>query len=167
MPMPATRHGLARRSAVAYDLLNLALTERDFHGESSYNDLLGPVVEELDRLGLLPCSDGAARVFPLGLAPADRYPDVAELVAALGLAPPCRDKRIADRHRAPTGSGAPRVLGCSPTLTDAPHEPRIPSQSMTNRYITASSHGRGTARTGADAPLHGRTVDTHSTTVCD
>ncbi|WP_091348044.1 arginine--tRNA ligase [Micromonospora rhizosphaerae] len=47
-----------------YDLLDVTLTGRDFHGESSYNDLLGPVVAELDRLGLLRESDGASCVFP-------------------------------------------------------------------------------------------------------
>lgn len=49
-----------------YDLLDVTLTERDFHGESSYNDLLDPVVADLDRLGLLRESDGAACVFPPG-----------------------------------------------------------------------------------------------------
>ncbi|MFG1871600.1 arginine--tRNA ligase [Micromonospora arborensis] len=49
-----------------YDLLDVTLSERDFHGESSYNDLLGSVVEGLDRLGLLRESDGAACVFPAG-----------------------------------------------------------------------------------------------------
>ncbi|TDC38908.1 arginine--tRNA ligase [Micromonospora sp. 15K316] len=54
-----------------YDLLDVTLTERDFHGESSYNDLLGPVVEELDRLGLLRESAGAACVFPPGFVGRD------------------------------------------------------------------------------------------------
>ncbi|MFF0315290.1 arginine--tRNA ligase [Micromonospora sp. NPDC005252] len=49
-----------------YDRLDVTLTERDFHGESSYNDLLAPVVEDLGRLGLLRESDGAACVFPPG-----------------------------------------------------------------------------------------------------
>ncbi|MET8837766.1 arginine--tRNA ligase [Micromonospora sp. NPDC004540] len=57
-----------------YDLLDVTLTERDFHGESSYNDLLGPVVEELDRLGLLRESDGAACVFPPGSVGRDGEP---------------------------------------------------------------------------------------------
>ncbi|MGC3858561.1 arginine--tRNA ligase [Micromonospora chersina] len=57
-----------------YDLLDVTLTERDFHGESSYNDLLGPVVEELDRLGLLRSSDGAACVFPPGSVGRDGEP---------------------------------------------------------------------------------------------
>ncbi|MFV2116156.1 arginine--tRNA ligase [Micromonospora sp. LOL_025] len=57
-----------------YDLLDVTLTERDFHGESSYNDLLGPVVEELDRLGLLRESEGAACVFPPGSVGRDGEP---------------------------------------------------------------------------------------------
>ncbi|MFG2058466.1 arginine--tRNA ligase [Micromonospora sp. NPDC048930] len=57
-----------------YDLLDVTLTERDFHGESSYNDLLGPVVEDLDRLGLLRESGGAACVFPPGQVGRDGEP---------------------------------------------------------------------------------------------
>ncbi|MGY0006932.1 arginine--tRNA ligase [Micromonospora sp. I033] len=57
-----------------YDLLDVTLTQRDFQGESSYNDLLGPVVEELDRLGLLRESDGAACVFPPGSVGRDGEP---------------------------------------------------------------------------------------------
>ncbi|MGC4792218.1 arginine--tRNA ligase [Micromonospora sp. DT178] len=57
-----------------YDLLDVTLTERDFHGESSYNELLGPVVEELDRLGLLRESEGAACVFPPGSVGRDGEP---------------------------------------------------------------------------------------------
>ncbi|MEV6373459.1 arginine--tRNA ligase [Micromonospora musae] len=57
-----------------YDLLDVTLTERDFHGESSYNELLGPVVEELNRLGLLRESEGAACVFPPGSVGRDGAP---------------------------------------------------------------------------------------------
>ncbi|KOX03232.1 arginine--tRNA ligase [Micromonospora profundi] len=57
-----------------YDLLDVTLTERDFHGESSYNDLLGAVVEDLDRLGLLRESEGAACVFPPGSVGRDGEP---------------------------------------------------------------------------------------------
>ena len=57
-----------------YDLLDVTLTERDFQGESSYNDLLGPVVDDLDRLGLLRQSDGAACVFPPGSVGRDGEP---------------------------------------------------------------------------------------------
>ncbi|MDQ7909098.1 arginine--tRNA ligase [Phytohabitans sp. ZYX-F-186] len=49
-----------------YDRLDVCLTEKDFAGESFYNDMLVPVVEELDRLGLLRDSDGAKVVFPEG-----------------------------------------------------------------------------------------------------
>ncbi|QGN45930.1 arginine--tRNA ligase [Micromonospora sp. WMMC415] len=57
-----------------YDLLDVTLTERAFHGESSYNDLLGPVVEDLDRRGLLRESEGAACVFPPGSVGRDGEP---------------------------------------------------------------------------------------------
>ncbi|WP_433536518.1 arginine--tRNA ligase [Micromonospora sp. CA-249363] len=57
-----------------YDLLDVTLTKRDFHGESSYNDLLGPAVEDLDRLGLLRESEGASCVFPPGSVGRDGEP---------------------------------------------------------------------------------------------
>ncbi|TNH30754.1 arginine--tRNA ligase [Micromonospora orduensis] len=57
-----------------YDRLDVTLTERDFHGESSYNDLLAPVVDDLGRLGLLRESDGAACVFPPGSVGRDGEP---------------------------------------------------------------------------------------------
>jgi arginyl-tRNA synthetase len=49
-----------------YDRLGVLLNERDFFGESFYNDQLQSVVDELDRLGLLRLSDGALCVFPAG-----------------------------------------------------------------------------------------------------
>ncbi|MGC5054727.1 arginine--tRNA ligase [Micromonospora sp. DT48] len=49
-----------------YDRLDVCLTEKDFFGESFYNDMLQPVVSELDRLGLLRESEGAKVVFPAG-----------------------------------------------------------------------------------------------------
>lgn len=50
----------------AYDRLGVTLTAKDFRGESSYNDRLPAIVEELDRLGLLHDSDGAKCAFPPG-----------------------------------------------------------------------------------------------------
>ena len=49
-----------------YDRLDVCLTEKDFFGESFYNDMLASVVTELDRLGLLQESNGAKVVFPEG-----------------------------------------------------------------------------------------------------
>ncbi|NBE80433.1 arginine--tRNA ligase [Micromonospora rubida] len=49
-----------------YDRFDVCLTEKDFLGESFYNDMLHPLVDELDRLGLLRESDGAKVVFPVG-----------------------------------------------------------------------------------------------------
>ncbi|MEV0158265.1 arginine--tRNA ligase [Micromonospora sp. NPDC050686] len=57
-----------------YDLLDVTLTARDFRGESSYHHLLAPVVDELDRLGLLRESAGAACVFPAGQVGRDGAP---------------------------------------------------------------------------------------------
>ncbi|MGN9912576.1 arginine--tRNA ligase [Phytohabitans sp. LJ34] len=63
------RHFLA-----VYDLLGVRLTEGDFRGESFYNDMLEPVVAELDRLGLLRESDGAQVVYPAGFTGRDGGP---------------------------------------------------------------------------------------------
>jgi len=49
-----------------YDRLDVKLTGDDFFGESFYNDMLQPVVAELDQLGLLRISEGAKVVFPEG-----------------------------------------------------------------------------------------------------
>jgi arginyl-tRNA synthetase len=57
-----------------YDRLDVCLTEKDFFGESFYNDMLRPVVVELDRLGLLRESDGAKVVFPQGFTNRDGDP---------------------------------------------------------------------------------------------
>ncbi|MEH0939182.1 arginine--tRNA ligase [Micromonospora psammae] len=57
-----------------YALLDVTLTAADFRGESAYDDRLGPTVEELDRLGLLRTSDGAACVFPPGFTGRDGEP---------------------------------------------------------------------------------------------
>jgi arginyl-tRNA synthetase len=50
----------------AYQRLDVRLTGSDFVGESFYNDMLAPVVDELDQLGLLAESDGAKVVYPPG-----------------------------------------------------------------------------------------------------
>jgi arginyl-tRNA synthetase len=57
-----------------YDRLGVCLTERDFVGESFYNDMLAPVVAELDRLGLLVDSEGAKVVYPRGFTNRDGDP---------------------------------------------------------------------------------------------
>jgi arginyl-tRNA synthetase len=57
-----------------YDRLDVRLTEKDFIGESFYNDMLQPVVEELDKRGLLRESDGAKVVFPAGFTNRDGEP---------------------------------------------------------------------------------------------
>ncbi len=57
-----------------YDLLDVTLAEKDFCGESFYNDMLAPVADELHRLGLLRHSNGAACVFPNGFTGRDGQP---------------------------------------------------------------------------------------------
>ncbi|MCX4666499.1 arginine--tRNA ligase [Streptomyces sp. NBC_01381] len=49
-----------------YGLLGVRLTETDYAGESSYNDQLQEVTDELDGCGLLQESEGALCVFPEG-----------------------------------------------------------------------------------------------------
>ena len=57
-----------------YSRLGVTLTPDDFCGESFYNDRLAPLVSELDGLGLLRDSDGAACVFPAGFSGRDGEP---------------------------------------------------------------------------------------------
>ncbi|MEV4491371.1 arginine--tRNA ligase [Micromonospora coxensis] len=57
-----------------YDLLDVTLTGDDFRGESAYDDMLAGVVADLDGLGLLRASDGAACVFPPGFVGRDGEP---------------------------------------------------------------------------------------------
>lgn len=64
----------ARHFAAVYQLLDVTLADADIYGESFYNDHLGSVVEELDRLGLLRDSDGAACAFPDGFSGRDGRP---------------------------------------------------------------------------------------------
>jgi arginyl-tRNA synthetase len=54
-----------------YDRLDVTLTRQDFFGESCYNDMLAPLVDELDQLGLLRESEGALCVFPQGFTGRD------------------------------------------------------------------------------------------------
>lgn len=57
-----------------YERLGVLLTAQDFAGESFYNDRLAPVVEELDRLGLLAESEGAKVVYPEGFTNREGHP---------------------------------------------------------------------------------------------
>ncbi|MDG4784822.1 arginine--tRNA ligase [Micromonospora sp. WMMD1102] len=57
-----------------YDRLDVLLTRADFVGESHYNPMLGPVTDELDRLGLLVDSGEAACAFPAGFPGRDGEP---------------------------------------------------------------------------------------------
>ena len=57
-----------------YRLLDVLLTDADIMGESSYNDLLAPVVERLRKAKLLEVSDGADVVFPAGFTNRDGDP---------------------------------------------------------------------------------------------
>ena len=57
-----------------YDRMDVRLSTEDFYGESFYNDLLHPVVAELDGLGLLRDSEGAQCVFPEGFTNRDGQP---------------------------------------------------------------------------------------------
>lgn len=58
----------------AYGALDVLLTEDDFYGESFYNDMLTPTLEDLDQRGLLEESDGAEVVFPDGFTNRDGDP---------------------------------------------------------------------------------------------
>ncbi|WP_172173095.1 arginine--tRNA ligase [Brevibacterium sp. CT2-23B] len=49
-----------------YSLLDVTLTDADLAGESTYNDMLGEVCDELEAKGLATISDGALCVFPEG-----------------------------------------------------------------------------------------------------
>jgi arginyl-tRNA synthetase len=63
-----------RHCLTVYDRLGVTLTADDFCGESFYNDRLGPVVDELDRLGRLRESGAALCVFPAGFTGRDGEP---------------------------------------------------------------------------------------------
>ncbi|MGC2938997.1 MULTISPECIES: arginine--tRNA ligase [unclassified Brevibacterium] len=49
-----------------YSLLDVTLTDDDLAGESTYNDVLAEVCDELEAKGLATISDGALCVFPAG-----------------------------------------------------------------------------------------------------
>ncbi|MDQ3756251.1 MAG: arginine--tRNA ligase [Actinomycetota bacterium] len=57
-----------------YERLGVLLTHDDVRGESFYNSLLDPTVEELSSLGLLREDDGALCAFPPGFAGRDGEP---------------------------------------------------------------------------------------------
>ncbi|UGT41557.1 arginine--tRNA ligase [Nocardia yamanashiensis] len=63
-----------RYFGTVYEQLGVRLTEADFVGESAYNDRLGAVVDDLERLGLLAVSAGAQCVFPDGFTGRDGQP---------------------------------------------------------------------------------------------
>lgn len=57
-----------------YDKLDMQLTRDDYVGESFYNPLLPPLVEELQANGMLQKSDGALVVFPDGFVGREGQP---------------------------------------------------------------------------------------------
>ena len=58
----------------AYDRLEVSLTDGDYAGESTYNDVLDDVVAELEAKGLLVTDDGALCAFPPGFEGRDGEP---------------------------------------------------------------------------------------------
>ncbi|WP_426936881.1 arginine--tRNA ligase [Brevibacterium sp. LE-L] len=57
-----------------YSLLDVTLTDDDLAGESTYNDVLAEVCDELESKGLARISDGALCVFPAGFTGRDGEP---------------------------------------------------------------------------------------------
>ena len=57
-----------------YDMLDVTLTDEHLAGESSYNDLLEAVCEDLEAAGIARISDGALCVFPEGFLGRDEQP---------------------------------------------------------------------------------------------
>ena len=57
-----------------YRRLRITLTDADIKGESFYNDMLGPITEELESRGIAVISDGALCVFPPGFKGRDGEP---------------------------------------------------------------------------------------------
>jgi len=63
-----------RHFGEVYRTLGVLLTSDDVRGESFYNELLEPTVDELDSLGLTKIDDGALCVFPPGFSGRDGEP---------------------------------------------------------------------------------------------
>ncbi|ATG55696.1 arginine--tRNA ligase [Brachybacterium ginsengisoli] len=57
-----------------YDMLGVTLTDDHLAGESSYNDLLAAVCDDLEAAGIARISDGALCVFPEGFTGRDEQP---------------------------------------------------------------------------------------------
>ncbi|GAA4150458.1 arginine--tRNA ligase [Actinomadura keratinilytica] len=57
-----------------YRRLGITLTDADIKGESFYNDMLGPTVQELEDKGIASLSDGALCAFPPGFTGRDGEP---------------------------------------------------------------------------------------------
>lgn len=57
-----------------YETLDVTLTDADLAGESSYNDKLAAVCDDLEAMGLARVSDGALCVFPEGFTGRDEQP---------------------------------------------------------------------------------------------
>ncbi|ATG52887.1 arginine--tRNA ligase [Brachybacterium vulturis] len=57
-----------------YDMLDVTLTDEHLAGESTYNDLLEAVCDDLETAGIARISDGALCVFPEGFTGRDEQP---------------------------------------------------------------------------------------------
>ena len=57
-----------------YDMLGVTLTDEHLAGESTYNDLLAAVCDDLEAAGIARISDGALCVFPEGFTGRDEQP---------------------------------------------------------------------------------------------
>ncbi|MGO1199749.1 MAG: arginine--tRNA ligase, partial [Dermabacteraceae bacterium] len=57
-----------------YDMLDVTLTDEHLAGESTYNDLLEAVCDDLEAAGIARISDGALCVFPEGFIGRDEQP---------------------------------------------------------------------------------------------
>ncbi|MCG7443924.1 arginine--tRNA ligase [Dermabacter vaginalis] len=57
-----------------YDMLDVTLTDEDLAGESTYNDALAGVCDDLEQAGIARVSDGALCVFPAGFTGRDDQP---------------------------------------------------------------------------------------------